>query len=195
MSNYIIRIATPDDADSIELLTRLLLSERKESFEMRRFEWGILRRLADPFQRNGIYLAEIEEGAEKQKKVVGMIFSELRIDPMGQSEGYVKQFYVRPKYRRQGIGSGLFDAVIGHLKSMRVQVVKVNVKQGLEETFKKYAKYEFKPKYTVMQFDLNPESQNDDTTEIQVPIDEEVNEENVEEQLKTEKARKPKKTI
>jgi hypothetical protein len=46
-----------------------------------------------------------------------------------------------------------------------------------------------------MQFDLNPESQNDDTTEIQIPIDEEVNEENVEEQQKTEKARKPRKLI
>jgi GNAT superfamily N-acetyltransferase len=162
---------------------------------MRRFEWGILRRLADPFQRNGIYLAEIEEGAEKQKKVVGMIFSELRIDPMGQSEGYVKQFYVRPKYRHQGIGSGLFDAVIEHLKTMRVQVVKVNVKQGLEDIFKKYAKYDFKPKYTVMQLDLNPEGQNDDSTEIQVPIDEEVNEENVEEEQKNAKKHKPKKSI
>ena len=48
-----IRIAEPEDGDAIELLTRLLIGERKETFDPKRFEWGILRRIMDPFQRQG----------------------------------------------------------------------------------------------------------------------------------------------
>ncbi len=104
-----IRIAEPEDGDAIELLTRLLIGERKETFDPKRFEWGILRRIMDPFQRQGIFLAETEEDSGQPKKVVGMIFSELRVDPFGHFEGYIKQFYVRPKSRRQRHRSGITE--------------------------------------------------------------------------------------
>ncbi len=152
-----VRIATPSDKDQIELLTRLLVAERGEEFDPKRFEWGIVRRLMDPFQRQGIFLAEIEEGPDKQKKSVGMIFSELRVDPLGNSEGYIKQFFVRPKSRKKGIGKALLDTAMAHYKEIHVQVVKVNVKQGLEETFRMYSNLNFKPKCVVLQLDLNPE--------------------------------------
>jgi ribosomal protein S18 acetylase RimI-like enzyme len=152
-----VRIAIPSDRDQIEILTRLLVAERDEDFDNRRFEWGIVRRLMDPFQRQGIFLAEIEEGTDKQKKSVGMIFSELRVDPLGNSEGYIKQFFVRPKYRKKGIGKALLDAAMAHYKEIHVQVVKVNVKQGLEETFRMYSNLNFKPKCVVLQLNLNPD--------------------------------------
>jgi ribosomal protein S18 acetylase RimI-like enzyme len=168
-----IRIATPEDGDAIELLIRLLIAERKETFDPKRFEWGILRRLMDPFQRQGIFLAELEEGEEETKKLVGLMFSELRVDPFGHFEGYIKQFYVRPKYRHQGMGTLLLNAVIEHLKAMNVQIVKVNVKQGSEETFRMYSKQDFRSKYTVMELNLLPEQQEPsslDDDDVQIPL-------------------------
>lgn len=175
-----VRIATPIDKDQIELLTRLLVAERKEEYDPKRFEWGIVRRLMDPFQRQGIFLAEVEEGPEKQLKCVGMIFSELRVDPFGNSEGYIKQFFVRPKYRKHGIGKALLDAAMAHYKEIHVQIVKVNVKQGFEETFRMYSSLNFKPKHVVLQLDLIPEKKGADlddaaTLEFQSDIADELN--------------------
>ncbi|MHA1474244.1 MAG: hypothetical protein ACTSQ5_03565, partial [Promethearchaeota archaeon] len=75
-----IRNATPEDRNQIEMLTRLLVSERKETFDEKRFEWGLLRRLFDPLQRQGTFVAEIEDNTGKIEELIGMIFSELRVD-------------------------------------------------------------------------------------------------------------------
>jgi ribosomal protein S18 acetylase RimI-like enzyme len=179
-----IRIAQPEDADAIELLTRLLIGERKETYDSKRFEWGILRRIMDPFQRQGIFLAETDEGDALPKKVVGMIFSELRVDPFGHFEGYIKQFYVRSKSRHQGIGTALLNAVLEHLKTMNVQIVKVNVKSGSEESFRTYSKQDFQPKYTVMELNLMPEAPEtrlSDDDEIQIPVEDSSEDENTDE--------------
>jgi ribosomal protein S18 acetylase RimI-like enzyme len=151
-----IRNAVPDDRDAIELLTRLLLTDRKEKFDPKRFEWGILRRLYDPVQRHGIFIAEDIDPQHKHKKVVGMIVAEIRVDPFGFSEGYIKQFFVRADYRKIGIGHSLLEAVIGHFKQMDIQKVKVNVKSNATEAFQVYSQQNFHTKYTVMELELKP---------------------------------------
>ena len=175
-----IRIATTEDRDAIELLTRLLVSDRNEVFDPKRFEWGLLRRLFDPLQRHGIFIAEeIEDSGEPIKKTIGMIFSELRVDPFGYSEGYIKQFYVRPQNRNKGIGTKLLHAVINHLKKLDVQIIKVNVKPGAEETFRMYSQLDFQTKYTCMQLNLkdnNGEKVKDESLNFELDNDTQCNE-------------------
>jgi ribosomal protein S18 acetylase RimI-like enzyme len=164
-----IRNATSEDRDAIELLTRLLISERKENFDSKRFEWGILRRLYDQVQRHGIFIAEEINEKYKQKKAVGMIVAEIRVDPFGYSEGYIKQFFVKPDYRKHGYGQMLLNTAINHLKQMNIQRIKVNVKKYTQEGTQLYNHLNFKPKYVVMELDLKGDSL--DTTKS---IDEEV---------------------
>jgi ribosomal protein S18 acetylase RimI-like enzyme len=149
-----IRNARPDDRDAIELLTRLLLSEREEIFESKRFEWGILRRLYDPVQRHGIFVAEEMDEQYQHKKIVGMIVAEIRVDPFGFSEGYIKQFFVRPDYRKKGHGALLLQTAIEHFRGMDIEKVKVNVKTSAQDAFLLYSHQNFQPKYTVMELNL-----------------------------------------
>ena len=157
-----IRIATTEDRDAIELLTRLQVGDRDEVFDLKRFEWGLLRRLYDPIQRHGIFIAEYtEEKGTETKKIVGMIFSELRVDPFGYSSSYIKQFFVRPKFRKQGIGKNLLETVIHHLKKMNVQRIKVNIKNGAEDSVNMYEDLQFKTKYAVMELVLKDPADGD----------------------------------
>ncbi len=150
MEKIRIRIATPNDRDAIETLTTLLVIDQNEEFDPKRFEWGLLRRLYDPLQRHGLFLAE---SVDKSKKgllfAVGIIFSELRVDPFGYSEGYIKQFYVRPEYRNRGIGSRLLDLALTHLQKIDVQQVKVNAKINAQDAVKMYTNRRFTPQFTV----------------------------------------------
>ncbi len=156
MSPIEVRIGINKDRDALELLTRLMIEERSEMFDMKRFEWGLLRRLYDPVGRHGIFVAEYssDDGSD-DKKIIGMIVSELRVDPHGFSEGYIKQLYVKSEFRGQGLGKRLLDALINHLKKLEIQVIKVNVKPGAEETFKMYSKRDFKLKYSVLSYKID----------------------------------------
>jgi len=84
MKNIRIENATPDDIDSLEKLMKLLISRFGDVFDMKRFDWGIRRRLYDPLQRHGILIA-IDE--DKDNEVIGMIIAELRIDPLWKNTG------------------------------------------------------------------------------------------------------------
>jgi ribosomal protein S18 acetylase RimI-like enzyme len=153
-----IRIASPEDRESIEKLTRILVKDRQEEFDMKRFEWGLLRRLYDPLQRNGIFVAEHIDGNQDDptsRNMAGMIFTELRVDPFGYSEGYIKQFYVCTECRGKGIGKTLLDAVILHLKKMDVQKMKINIDHGKEDMFRQTSKLDFQNKFSVLELTIN----------------------------------------
>ena len=150
-----IRNATPEDRDSIELLTRLLVSERKEIFDEKRFEFGLLRRIFDPLQRQGTFVAEDKVGTRKGKELIAMIFSELRVDPFGNLEGHIKEIYIRPKHRTNENLEALLNAVIEQLKKMDIQVIKVNLKPEDEQSSKMYSKLNFKEKYSVLELRLD----------------------------------------
>ena len=151
MSNIRIEIATPEVIDSLENLTKELVEGLGQKFDLKRFEWGIQRRLYDPLQRHGILIAVDED---KENLVVGMIIAELRIDPFGTSEGYIKQVFLKKDYRGLGIGELLVRKAIEHLKKIKVEKIKVNIKEKAKEATNLYSKMRFKKVYEVLELDL-----------------------------------------
>ena len=156
--NIRVENATPDDIDSLEKLMKLLISRFDHTFDMKRFDWGIRRRLYDPLQRHGILIA-IDE--DKDNEVIGMIIAELRIDPFGTSEGYIKQVYLIEEYRGHGIGELLVKKAIEHLQKIKVEKIKVNIKEEAREAANLYAKMHFKRVYEVLELDISKENLED----------------------------------
>ena len=140
--------------DSLKELTKRLVESLGQRFEPKRFDWGITRRLYDPLQRHGILIAKDEETNE----TIGMIIAELRIDPFGTSEGYIKQVFLDENYRGKGIGKRLLLAALEHLKKIKVEKVKVNLKEQAEDAAKVYKKMNFKKVYEVLELNLKKES-------------------------------------
>ena len=158
MNNIRIENATPDQIESLEKLMRLLISRFGGKFDNKRFDWGISRRLYDPLQRHGILIA-IDE--DKDNEVIGMIIAELKIDPFGVSEGYIKQVYLMEEYRGHGIGELLVKKAVEHLQKIKVEKVKVNIKEKAKEAANLYEKMHFKKVYEVLELDLSLEKLKD----------------------------------
>ena len=157
MGNIKVEIASPNEVDALRDFTKRLVEELGQKFDPKRFDWGISRRLYDPLQRHGILVAVDEDSNE----VVGMIIAELRIDPYGLSEGYIKQYFLQPDFRAQGIGQLLLEKALEHLKKIKVEKVKVNIKGQAEVAAKVYAKMNFKKAYEVLELDLTKNDLND----------------------------------
>ena len=157
-SNIRIENATPDQIESLEKLMKLLISRLGGEFDNKRFDWGISRRLYDPLQRHGILIAVDED---KDNEVVGMIIAELRIDPFGTSEGYIKQVYLMEEYRGHGTGELLVKKAVEHLQKIKVERIKVNIKEQAREAASLYEKMHFKKVYEVLELDLSNESLED----------------------------------
>ncbi|MHA1732569.1 MAG: GNAT family N-acetyltransferase [Promethearchaeota archaeon] len=149
-----VRVAAPDDIDVIKALTVKLVKMVKQTFVEKRFEWGIQRRLYDPLQKHGILVAT---DSEKNDQIIGVIFAELRVDPWGSSEGYIKNFIVDDAYRGKGVGKLLLKKSIEHLKNISVEKVMVNLNEDEPETSKAaklYDEFGFKKKYSVLELKL-----------------------------------------
>lgn len=159
MENIKVEIASPEHTESLKILTKQLVEDLGQKFEPKRFDWGIRRRLYDPLQRHGILIALDED---KNDEVVGMIIAELRIDPFGTSEGYIKQVFLRKDYRRQGIGRLLIEKAIEHLKKIKVEKVKINIKKEAKEAVKLYNQMNFKRVYEVLELDLTEDEKSND---------------------------------
>ncbi|MBN1802114.1 MAG: GNAT family N-acetyltransferase [Candidatus Lokiarchaeota archaeon] len=149
--NIEVDIATPDDIEALKDLTKQLVEDLDQEFEPKRFDWGIRRRLYDPLQRHGILIAKDKD---KNNEVVGMIVAELRIDPYGDSEGYIKQVFLKSEYRGIGLGRILLNKALEHLKKVKVQKVKVNLKSRATKAAELYKKTHFKKVYEVLELDL-----------------------------------------
>jgi len=148
-----VEIANPDQIESLQELTKQLVEGLGQKFDPKRFDWGIRRRLFDPLQRHGILIAIDED----DNSVVGMIIAELRIDPLGSSEGYIKQFFLKKEYRSKGTGALLLEQALEHLKRIKVEKVKVNIKERAVEATNLYEKMKFKKVYEVLELDLTRE--------------------------------------
>ena len=153
-SNIKVEVASPDHIEDLKNLTKELVEGLGQKFDPKRFDWGIRRRLYDPLQRHGILIA-IDENSEE---IVGMIIAELRIDPFGSSEGYIKQFFLKEPYRKKGAGSLLLKKALEHLKKIKVEKVRVNIKEKALDASKLYEKMKFKKVYEVLELDLFDES-------------------------------------
>jgi len=151
--NIKVVIASPEHIDKLEDLTRQLVEGLGQKFDPKRFDWGIRRRLYDPLQRHGILVAVDEE----KNEVIGLIIAELRIDPFGTSEGYIKQFFLINEYRGKGLGINLLQKALDHLKKIKVEKIKVNIKEKAVEASTLYEKMHFKKVYEVLELDLTKE--------------------------------------
>lgn len=154
MSPIRVEIANPEQIEDLQELTKQLVEGLGQDFDPKRFDWGIRRRLFDPLQRHGIFIAVDED----DNSVVGMIIAELRIDPLGSSEGYIKQFFLKEEYRSRGTGHLLLEKAMEHLKRIKVEKVKVNIKEKATEALNLYGKMKFKKVYEVLELDLRHES-------------------------------------
>ena len=144
--NLKIEIASPEQIEDLKDLTKLLVEGLNQEFDPKRFDWGIRRRIFDPLQRHGILIAIDEDN----NKLVGMIVAELRIDPFGSSEGYIKQFFLKEEYRSKGTGHQLLEKAMEHLRKIKVEKVKVNIKEEAIEAVNLYEKMKFKKVYEVL---------------------------------------------
>lgn len=153
-SNIRVEIANPEQIDDLQELTKQLVEGLGQKFDPKRFDWGIRRRIFDPLQRHGILIAIDEDN----NSVVGIIIAELRIDPLGSSEGYIKQFFLKEEYRSRGTGSLLLEKALEHLKRIKVEKVRVNIKVKALEASNLYEKMKFKKVYEVLELDLTDES-------------------------------------
>jgi ribosomal protein S18 acetylase RimI-like enzyme len=149
-----LRMVLPEDKQEIERLTRNLIKEKEnnEPFDEKRFDWGIMRRIFDPLQRRGTYVAVDKETGN----LAGMIFSELRVDPFGASEAYIKQIQVDKLYRGKSLGKRLLTLALDSLKKSNIRTVKVNLPQDpalLEKINKEFQfdEFKFRATYTVME--------------------------------------------
>ncbi|MFX0080651.1 MAG: GNAT family N-acetyltransferase [Candidatus Hodarchaeota archaeon] len=149
-----VEIANPEQINDLQELTKQLVEGLGQDFDPKRFDWGIRRRLFDPLQRHGILIAIDEDN----NSVVGMIIAELRIDPLGSSEGYIKQFFLKEEYRSKGTGYLLLEKALEHLKRIKVEKVKVNIKEKAVEASNLYEKMKFKKVYEVLELDLTKDS-------------------------------------
>ena len=120
ISNIKVQVANPENIDDLRELTKQLVEGLGQDFDPKRFDWGIRRRLYDPLQRHGILIA-IDEDSDD---IVGMIIAELRIDPFGKSEGYIKQFFLKEDYRSKGVGHDLLEKALEHLKKIKVEKIR-----------------------------------------------------------------------
>ena len=153
-SDYNIRMAMPEDKTEIERLIRVDLKERNEIFEQKRFDWGILRRIHDPLQRHGIFIAE-KKSEEKKPILIGILLGEMRIDPFGTSECLIKRIFVQKEYRGSLMGERLLTGVINHLKTIEVKRIKINLHIGSVKTKKLLEKFDFVSKSIVWELGLN----------------------------------------
>jgi len=149
-----IDLATPEQIEALRELTKQLVEGLGQEFDPKRFDWGISRRIYDKLQRHGILIAVDED---KDDDVVGMVIAELRIDPFGTSEGYIKQIFLKQEYRGKGIGELLVKKAIEHLRKIKVEKIKVNIKEQAKQAANLYAKMHFKKVYEVLELDLSNE--------------------------------------
>ncbi len=150
MSDIKITVATPSELEQLRVLTEQLIKGLGQTFEPKRFDWGIRRRLYDPLQRHGILIAKDDDKDE----AVGMIIAELRIDPFGASEGYIKQVFLKEEYRGKGTGKLLLEKALEHLTKIKVDKVKVNIKEEAKNAAILYKKMGFEKVYEVLEVNL-----------------------------------------
>ena len=157
MENIKVMVASPEHIEDLRELTKQLVEGLGQKFDPKRFDWGIRRRLYDPLQRHGILIAIDED----ENNTFGMIIAELRIDPFGSSEGYIKQFFLKETYRRKGVGGLLLQKALEHLKKIKVEKIRVNIKEKALDASKLYEKLNFKKVYEVLELDLTETNSKD----------------------------------
>lgn len=142
--NVNVRTANPKDSNNLKQLMVQLCEEQNVPFNEKRFEWGIKRRMYDRLQKHGLLVAEDEE----TNQLLGMIFAELIIDPMGSAEGYIRTVITDKAARGRKVGSKLIQSSVQYLKDMGAEVIRINTTEKQEPYYKKFG---FETRYSVME--------------------------------------------
>ncbi len=110
----------PDEAELLDVWNRAMPSDRVDEALFR------TQVLLDPnFHPDNLPVAVVDG------RVVGFVLCLTRQVPyflggMDEAEAWITAFGVHPDYRRQGIGSALFDAVINKLRAERRKIVDIS---------------------------------------------------------------------
>ena len=134
------------DYDDLKYLMIELTNFLDQKFDERRFTLTLSRRMSDPINNEGIFLAKDGE------KVVGMIWGEVVSAPT--KHGQISNFIVYDSYRGKGIGKNLIRAAIRFFVHNNVSHVQINARNMAKEG-KLYEKYGFKKQYIVMETKLS----------------------------------------
>ncbi|MFX1297550.1 MAG: GNAT family N-acetyltransferase [Promethearchaeota archaeon] len=143
-----VRRFTKDDQKNAKKLMVQLCKEIEVPFNEKRWKWGVKMRLYDALRKNGMLVAETSK-----KELVGMVFADISIDPIGISTGYIRSLVVDESFRGQGIGKLLITNAIKYLNEMDVDQILINVRSKTERARNLYEKIGFKEDYSVMRFE------------------------------------------
>lgn len=147
---FTVRRFSKEDQENAKNLMVQLCKTTGVPFNEKRWKWGVKMRLYDALRKNGMLVAISTEG----KKLAGMIFADISIDPVGSSTGYIRSVVVDEAFRGQGVGKLLIEEAIKYLNEMNVDQILINVRSRTERAKKLYEKMGFKEVYTVMRFGL-----------------------------------------
>lgn len=88
---------------------------------------------------------EIAEDMD-QKILIGFCVSSLN----ERGQGEVESIFVKPAYRKLGIGDHLMKTALGWMDEQEASVKTVHVASGNEDAFSFYARYGFFPRQTIL---------------------------------------------
>ncbi|TFG05776.1 MAG: GNAT family N-acetyltransferase [Promethearchaeota archaeon] len=144
--NITIRHAELEDLATIRTLMSQLYEYYGQSFNEKRFEWGIKRRLTDRLQKEGILIAE------KDQKIIGMIVAEILINPVGVGEGHITAIVTDKEHRDKGIGKELVTKSIEHLEEMGAEVIRLDLEEAHVKMLEYFKDMGFQSVYRVLEY-------------------------------------------
>ncbi len=149
MSEIKVRTASIADIRAIRELMLQLYDYYGISFNEKRFEWGIKKRLKDRLQREGILVAENITEVGKSF-IVGLLIAEILVNPVGEGEARITAIVVNNQYRNKGVGHFLVENAIEHLEKMGAEVIKLDLEEEFIKMLPYFKNMGFRSRYRVL---------------------------------------------
>ncbi len=140
------RNANEGDVAAMVKMSQASIEELHQKFDKKRFTSMITKVIKDPEQKKGVFIAE-DEG---KKQAVGMIVGITKATRAGKTEGFLQNITVIPEARGQGLGKELAQRAVEHLKSLKVPVISVNVRESKPQAITMYERLGFARSGNVM---------------------------------------------
>jgi len=140
------RNAQDGDVAAMLRMSQALIEELHQKFDKKRFTSMIAKVMSDPEQKKGAFIAE---DADK-KQSVGMIIGITKPARGGKKEAFLRNIVVLPDARGQGVGKELTQRAVEHLKSLKMPVISVNVRESQPQAITMYERLGFSRSGNVM---------------------------------------------
>ncbi len=141
-----IRIAKNSDLSEVIDIIKDHYADFNDSFNLEKFDSDLKDIEQSYFAKNGYFWI-----AEDNNKVVGII----AITPINDKTGEIKRFYVRKKFRRQGIGKQLLNVCLEYAQKQGFQKIILWTDIRYKEAQAFYLKNGFEPADKKMFFDAD----------------------------------------